>query len=249
MVTEANPNASAEGEPQQTDWKAKAEAAEAALTTKTQEHESLQKSHASVQRTLERTRTQAATEQTTAAEIKSLREQVAALVGVVGRSEDLDPESKAVLTGVTASAQQSQQRTAAVEQVRQQIASLAGEAGLTDWSDPRASDIVEAVGEGDWMEALHLAKALRRTAKQKPETKVEPAKEKEDVADELKIKAEVERQLKAAGFRTVDTGKASGGTPAPSTYADLLKTDTRKMSLAQLKTHRAEILAARKAGS
>ena len=173
------------------------------------------------------------------------------MVGVVGRSEDLDPESKAVLTGVTASAQQSQQRTAAVEQVRQQIASLAGEAGLTDWNDPRAADIVEAVGEGDWLEALHLAKALRRTqrnAPKAPETKVEPAKEKDDVADELKIKAEVERQLKAAGVRTVDTGKASGQQAAPSTYTELLKTDTRKMTIAQLKAHRTEILAARKAG-
>ena len=249
MADEANPAAGAEGEPQ-TDWQAKAVAAEAALTAKTQEHESLQKSHASVQRTLERTRSQAQGDQQTAAELKSLRDQVAALVGVVGRSEDLDPESKAVLTGVTQSAQQSQQRTAAVEQVRQQIASLAGEAGLTDWNDPRAADIVEAVGEGDWMEALHLAKALRRTARTpKAETKVQVEEKKEDMADELKIKAEVERQLKAAGFRTVDTGKASGGPPTPSTYSELLKTDTRKMTVTQLKAHRAEILAARKAGT
>ena len=242
MTTQANP----EGETQ-VDWKAKAEENEANFKKQGEELESLKKSHASVQRTLERTRSRASEDQRMSDEIRSVRDSVAALAGVIGKGEDLDPESKALLTGVTQTAQISRQQADTINQVRAQIANLAGEAGISDWNDPRAADVVEAVSEGDWMEALHLAKALRRTNRTvtKPETKVED--KKEEMSDELKIKAEVDRQLRAAGVRTVDNGKAPGPTPSAATYADLLKVDIRKMTQAQLKAHSKAIQEARRA--
>jgi hypothetical protein len=215
MAEPANPPADAGAETQQApDPKdIRIQELEAARSTDANNYKALQ-------RNLDRTRTQLAQFSELTGKLSGMEQTLGVVMEVVAANPDLDEGVKAKLTS---HGKQRQTQEQAAEFHRQQsngIASIVAEVGVETWEDVRMVEVLECMKDGDFAGARREARSIVKAEKAKtsqagtsaPAPIDSPATKsgKFTPTQQSEIDAEVERQLRAKGVRTVDDGKAKG---------------------------------------
>lgn len=199
----------------------------------------------SLQRELQRTRNRLTVAEQQSGRLDGMQTAIDALVHTLSNQE-MDDASKQTL-GAVQQLRRSQSATDGQRaEITQTIHGIIQSVGVQSWDDPRVADVVEAFEEGDLVEALSLAKQVRRQARAKSQ---EDTVVKKDTTKDFdtRVKAEVERQLKEAGVREVDKTKVAGGTNAPPpTVTELLAKNVGKMTRAEMAAHSKALLEAKK---
>jgi len=181
-----------------------------------------------LQRELQRARNQLNQTGQLTTRLDGLQVAVDGLVHALGRQPELDDEARATLNQVQQLRQGQTSLDTRRQAVEKEIHDVVESIGVQSWDDPRVADVVAEFEGGDLLEALAVAKSLRRQARAKSEAdtgEVELAKTKvvdSKASDETRIKAEVQRQLKEMGVLEVDRTKTAGPVTAKS-WADAQK--------------------------
>jgi hypothetical protein len=177
-----------------------------------------------LQRNLDRTRTQLEQSNQLTGKVSSLEQTLGVMMEVVAANPDLDESVKAKLSTHGKERQTQEQAAQFHRQQATDIANIVAEAGVTEWEDGRMEEVLECMKYGDFAGARREARSIVRAEKAKasqagapsPATTDSPATKsgKFTPTQQSEIDAEVERQLRAKGVRTVDDGKAKGAGPA-----------------------------------
>lgn len=191
-------------EPENMDWQAKAQEYQAQLSEARTRQESLEQSYKSVQRELNKARTQGGQTAQLTGKLAAIERQINALTAVLSADTALDDDARSLLLQTRAETEQQEKQAETQRRRGAEIASVLQEAGVTDWEDPRIHSVLDAWNDGDYTEALREARRVKRELSAAPAMNVE----------EL-ISAAVEKALKQSGARRVDnnSGNPSGGNP------------------------------------
>lgn len=189
-----------------------------ALKTKYTE---LEATHKATQGNLNRARNRERENSKLTGEVAAMRETLDVVMGALGTLPELDEKAKERIASTGQVQTQRNQQAQAIQKQLEPIIEILGNAGIDDWADPRAAEVVEAINDGDFIGARRMA---RNVGKQAKTVETTTAPNTQDI-----IKAEVDKALRAAGVREVDTGKGQGqgtGGYTKANLADKLKNMT-----------------------